>query len=100
MSCPNTITIDGIDYVKEGQKITGNRHIVVLDRGWIFVGNLEVDGETYKLTNTQNIRKWGKSGFGGMVLDPKKAEVVLDKSGPLEFKSPIFLVSVPENWGE
>ena len=103
MSCPETIEIDGTKYVKESaqEKVTGDRYIAVLDRGWIFVGNLEM-GNNYKhyFSNVYNIRKWSKNGFGGMVSDPKAAGAVLDKSRDFEFKNPLFLIPVPEGWGK
>lgn len=101
MSCPNTIEIDGTKYVKESAKITGDRHVVVLDRGWVFVGCLIVNGDEYTLRNAINIRNWKSVGFGGMIKDPKAARAVFDDTGhgTIKFKSPIFVVPVAEGWG-
>jgi len=78
----------------------GSRHIVVLDRGWIFVGNLSTEGENYTLTNVLNVRTWKQGGFGALSLSAKEAEAVLDKSAPLKFhrSAVIFTVPVGEAW--
>ena len=81
----------------------GSRHIVVLDRGWIFVGNLEADSpaaENYTLTNVLNVRTWKQGGFGALSLSAKEAGAVLDKSAPLKFhrSAVIFMVPVGEAW--
>ena len=55
------------------------RHIVVLDRGWIFVSDLtKLDDDGYMLTNCMNIRKWTSGGFGG--LTKSKSDSV-DRAG-------------------
>ena len=38
--CPNEITIDGTVYTKKVETPSGKRGIYVVDRGWIFVGDL------------------------------------------------------------
>jgi hypothetical protein len=66
----------------------GDRHIVVLDRGWIFAGNLSQDKDTkvYTLTDAVNIRKWTQGGFG-----------LLSKSNP---SAMIFAVPIAGGWDE
>ena len=44
----------------------GDRHLIVLDRGWIFAGDMSLKDDVYTVTNCQNIRKWGKGGFGAL----------------------------------
>ena len=98
-----TITIDGVDYAPVTLPSTGNRHLVVLDRGWIFVGNLtKAPNGGYCLTHAQNVRSWGKNGFGGLTKDPKAAEVKVDDCSGLMFdeSAVIFTVPVPDDWNE
>ena len=81
----------------------GGRHIVVLDRGWIFEGILkEPSPGKYRLTDAYNIRKWNKNGFGGLTESAKASEAVLDKARPIEFDASAMIFSVPtsEDWRE
>ena len=77
---------------KSTQQPTG-QHIVVLDRGFVYVGEIEVDAEYVRISNAKNIRVWGtKRGLGelrngplpetkldvcGVVLAPKRALISL-----------------------
>ncbi len=97
-----TIEIDGVQFVPK-VPVAGNRHVVVLDRGWVFVGDLEVPpAGPVSLTNCANVRKWASGGFGGMCKDPKGSGVVLDPCADLRFDetAPLFTVPVEDGWGE
>ena len=78
-------------------------HLIVLDRGWIFHGNLippeSKDGD-YMLTSCVNVRYFKKVGFGGLTKGAKFAEAILDDSEPLTFKEDkiIFKVPTKETW--
>jgi len=81
----------------------GDRHIVVLDRGWIFCGNLtRTDDGVNTLTNVVNIRKWARNGFGGLTTDPKAAGVECDDCAAIRFRDSALMFAVPvaENWNE
>ena len=59
----NEIEINGIKYirkdsVKETKQYEGDIKIVVLQRGWIYVGRFERNGNDCKLHNAYNIRTW------------------------------------------
>lgn len=87
----------------ELEKTKGDRHLVVLDRGWIFVGNLiKNEGEPYILTNAKNVRKWEIGGFGALSQSAKKAKAVLDNCADIYFSesAKIFCVPISENWDE
>lgn len=43
--------------------------IVILQRGWIFVGKLSKNGSNMKLTNAATIRTWGTSKGLGEIAD-------------------------------
>lgn len=83
--------------------LEGDRHIVVLDRGWIFVGNLSKreDG-TYVLVNAKNVRKWQRGGFGALSKGAKLSEATLDDAAPIIFtdKALLFTVPVAEDWDD
>jgi hypothetical protein len=78
----------------------GDRHIVVLDRGWIFVGDLREEDGKIILSNCVNVRKWTQGGFGGLTKDPRGSGAVLDQCEPISFhkSAVIFMVPVVEDW--
>lgn len=58
-----------------------NTQIVVLDRGFVYVGNVADEGENIRITNCRNIRRWGTTkGLGELVNGPTK-DTVLDQVG-------------------
>jgi hypothetical protein len=47
------------------------QHIVVLDRGFVYVGDITVDDEWVRISNAKNIRVWGtKNGLGELRNGP------------------------------
>lgn len=47
--------------------------IVVLDRGFVYIGNVEIDGDWCVITDAKNIRVWGTTdGLGELVNGPTK----------------------------
>lgn len=87
----NTITVDGVEYVRsdkvsstppKGSKI----RIVILQRGWIMIGYYKKTGEQCSLDNAYVIRTWGTSkGIGELALEGKKSNTKLDPVGHVEF---------------
>lgn len=60
--------------------------IVILQRGWVFIGKFAQEGSACKLENAYNIRRWGTSeGLGELALKGKQAETKLDKVGTVSF---------------
>ncbi len=57
------------------------QNIVVLDRGFVYVGDVTIDGDFATITNAKNIRYWGtKKGLGELTNGPL-AETKLDEIG-------------------
>ena len=55
--------------------------IVVVDRGFVYVGNVTIEGDMCRITNARNIRKWGTTkGLGELVDGPTK-DTILDNYG-------------------
>jgi hypothetical protein len=53
--------------------------IVVLDRSWNVVGQLEKDGDDYLLVNGSVIRRWGTTkGLGELAMNGPLSETILD----------------------
>ena len=105
MSQPERIKIDDTEYVRiDSVKAppTGKRAVVVVDRGWIFAGDVERKDGRLTLTRAVWVFKWEAIGFDGMLKDPKGAKVTLRKlDAPVDLPdaSEIFCVPVADNWG-
>lgn len=78
---------------------TKGRCLVVLHRGWIFVGSLMKLDDGYMLTNCKNVRSWAGNGFGGLTKSANSAK--LDPCQPIKFKDSamIFYSPITEEWG-
>lgn len=64
-----------------------NHRIVVLQRGWVAVGDLDRSAAPQlKLENASIIRRWGTTkGLGELAASGPLAQTVLDAAGTLEF---------------
>ena len=60
--------------------------ILVLQRGWVAVGDLVEDGEAkVRLENASVIRRWGTTkGLGQLALEGPQPNTVLDPAGTIE----------------
>ena len=98
----NTIKINEIEYVHADsiqQNPTGNRAVVVVDRGWIFAGDVErKDGFIY-LSRALHVFKWESVGFAGMIENTKKADLRKIADVQIPAGAEIFCVPVSEDWG-
>ena len=63
------------------ERIDHGLQIAVLDRGFIYIGDVATDGEWCYIANAWNIRRWGTTrGLGELVNGPL-ANTVLDRVG-------------------
>lgn len=92
MGAPETIRIDEQEYIRADavrEPVTGDVKIVILQRGWVFVGRLdkESDPELWKLNNAAVIRVWGTTkGLPEIANGGPTNKTVLDKcEGVVEF---------------
>lgn len=90
MAKSKSITIDGVEYVPAGtvndEPKNSNIKIVILQRGWVFIGRWKEDGDQCALDNAYSIRVWGTtSGLGQLALEGKQSSTKLDKAGRVEF---------------
>ena len=70
-----------------GKELHGNC-IVVLDKGFVYLGDLSTDGNWLYINNAKNIRKWtGGHGLSWYAENGFSNDVVLDDSG--DIKAPI-----------
>ena len=96
------IKINEVEYVRVDsitQIPKGNRAIVVVDRGWVFAGDVTRENGRIKLSRALHVFKWESVGFAGIVTDTSKADLrpIADVDIPQE--SEIFCVPVSESWG-
>ena len=93
------ITLNGIEYtpvVKAG----GNRAVIVVDKGWIFAGDVtRKDGRIY-LTSAVWLFRWEKVGFAGVIASPKpNADIRKIADLDIPAGAEVFAVPVPDGWG-
>ena len=97
----NIITINGVEY--EPVKTTeGTRAVLVVDRGWIFAGDMTRKDGRIRLDRAIWVFRWEAVGFDGVIADPKSTKVKL-KPIPNGIDLPegaeIFCVPVNDDWG-
>ena len=87
----NEVEINGIKYVRkdsitEQKQYEGDVKIVVLQRGWIYIGRFERIGNDCKLYNAYNIRSWGTTKGLPELVNGATKDTKLDKcDGIVEF---------------
>ena len=83
------VTFDGIDYIPASEatpKPESSKSIVILQRGWVFIGDLSKDGEEFTLSNAQNIQRWGTTdGLGQLALSGPTNSTQLKPAGTVRF---------------
>jgi len=80
----NSIVVDGVKYIKE--QTSNNIRIVVLHRGFVYVGRFEQNGANCILRNAHNIRRWGTTtGLGELAKKGPLDKTKLDKCGTVRF---------------
>ena len=100
-----TIEVNGISYVRADQasqpKPNGNRAVVVVDRGWIFAGDVTEENGRIKLARALHVFSWQSVGFAGIVADPKKGKADLRPVADVDIPkdAEVFRVAVGESWG-
>jgi hypothetical protein len=98
----NRIVINDQVYVKANTVPSGNRAVVVIDRGWIFAGDVTEEDGHLQLDNATWVFRWSEVGFNGVIDNPKDSRVELRQmSQPVQVPmgSVIFRVPVPDGWG-
>lgn len=101
----NTININGIEYVPAANaapRVTGNRAVVVVDRGWIFAGDVTRENGRIKIERAVHVFRWESIGFDGVIANPKSSKVTLKpipNGVDLPEGAEIFCVPVDDQWG-
>ena len=78
------------------------RAVVVVDRGWVFAGDVVRKDKRIILSDAVLVFRWETVGFDGMIADPKSKKVTLKRMpGLVDIPegSEVFSVPVPTGWG-
>lgn len=95
------VVINGQVFVPK-TAVTGNRAVVVVDRGWIFAGDVRRENGRIYLSRAVHVFKWESIGFDGMIANPKSSKVTLKRLSndvELPVASEIFSIPVDAEWG-
>ena len=99
----DSITINGIEYIRADQVPSvvpnGNRAVVIIDRGWIYAGDITEENGRIKLSRCVWVFKWDSCGFAAVIDDPSKADIRKHSDIDLPEGAEIFRVPVSDNWG-
>lgn len=101
----NTININGIEYIPASEataRIAGTRAVIVVDRGWIFAGDVTREEGRIKLSRAVWVFRWESIGFDGVIANPKHKNATI-KAMPQGVDIPegaeIFCIPVADDWG-
>ena len=87
----NEVEINGVQYVRKDslsnqKEFDGDIKIVVLQRGWVYIGRFERNGNDCKLHNAYCIRIWGTTKGLPELVNGATTSTKLDKcDGVVEF---------------
>lgn len=80
----------------------GPRAVVVVDRGWIFAGDVSEEDGRIKLYRAVWVFRWREIGFDGMIANPNSGHVELrklDSVVDVPADCELFRVPVCDDWG-
>lgn len=80
-------------------KPTGTRAVVVVDRGWIFAGDVERKDGFIHLSRALHVFRWAEIGFAGIIENTTKADLRPIADVQIPAGAEIFCVPVPDDWG-
>ena len=101
----NEVEINGVKYVRadSAQPIpTGKRAVVVVDRGWIFAGDVTQENGRIYLDRAVWLFRWESVGFAAVVADPVKAKADIRKMSTrvdIPADAELFRLPVCDTWG-
>jgi hypothetical protein len=96
------LTINGIDYIPASEAVTprptGTRAVVVVDRGWIFAGDVTREDGRIRLSRAVHVFKWEGIGFSKMI-ETEKADLRPIADVDMPSGAEVFCVPVHDKWG-
>ena len=103
----NTLMVNGVEYVRKDSVTSsvvpsGSRVVVVVDRGWIYAGDVVEENGRIKLMNAVWVFKWNDIGFAEVLKDPTSKKVDIRKMPyPVDIPvhAEVYRIPVPSGWG-
>jgi hypothetical protein len=92
------LTINGIDYIPATSVPTGTRAVVVVDRGWIFAGDVTREYGRIRIGRALHVFRWEGIGFARMV-ETGEADLRPIADVDMPEGAEIFCVPVADDWG-
>ena len=93
----DVLVINGVEYAPV--KKNGNRAVVVVDRGWIFAGDVTEENGRIYLSRAVWVFRWESVGFSVVITNPEKADIRPIDDVDIPQGSEIFRIPVSDNWG-
>tara|TARA_R110002020_G_scaffold207256_3_gene412653 strand:- start:7 stop:339 length:333 start_codon:yes stop_codon:yes gene_type:complete len=88
--------------ISQAQPTTSGRALVVIDRGWIYAGDIEeVDGRI-RIHNALWVMRWDGVGIDGVVADPGNPKVKIRPMNctvDLPADAELYRIPVKAGWG-
>lgn len=103
MANPRTIKIDDVEYIRvtDLPPPDGELKIVVLDRGFVYIGRYKLENDFVVIRDALNIRVWGTTkGLGELITGPTN-KTILDKTGTVRAPLRALIATIdvaPEGW--
>ena len=96
------IEMNGVEFMRVDSAPSGDRAVVVVDRGWIFAGDVTVADDFIILSRAVWVFRWERIGFNGVLENPK-ADCVDIRRLTTQVKIPVgaevFRCPVVDDWG-
>lgn len=92
------LTINGIDYIPAASAPTGIRAVVVVDRGWIFAGDVTRENGRIRISRALHVFRWESIGFAKMI-ETAQADLRPIADVDMPEGAEIFCVPVADDWG-
>ena len=98
-----SLVIDGVTYVPEGTSCEllhnpSSKRIVILQRGWVYVGDYSEDGMDCTLENASCIRNWGTTkGLGELAESGPQSGTKLDPCPIVRFHKMTIVATIDVN---
>jgi len=91
------VVIDGVEYAPV--RANGNRAVVVVDRGWIFAGDVTESNGRIHIRRAVWVFRWESVGFAKVIEDPSNADIRKIADVDIPVGSEIFRIPVADEWG-
>ncbi len=98
----DTIEVNGVQYIRADsvrQAPKGSRAVVVVDRGWIFAGDVAEENGRIKLSRAVWVFRWESVGFAAVIADPSSADIRPIDDVDIPSGAEIYRIAVEDSWG-